>query len=133
MAAQKRLYDILTTFEILRLPTCWRKVMTESEEHDRRFHGSKKIPLCSKQDRLQQKLQAEEKLQSRLLQKLKTGENFMDTLNLKITKALTAIYEMEAESADWNRLYDNFNVHNYCYVDSTGALHDDTMHDPNEF
>jgi hypothetical protein len=39
---------------------------------------------------------------------------------------------MEAEAADWNRLYDYFNVLNYCYVDSTGALHDDTMNDPNE-
>jgi hypothetical protein len=126
IAVQKKLYDILVTFEILRLPTCWRKVMVESEG------ASMNIPLRSQQDRLSRKLQAEEKLKSRLLSKLKAGENFMDTLNLKITKALTAIYEMQEEAADWNRLYDNFNVLNYCYVDSTGALHDDTMHDPDE-
>jgi hypothetical protein len=33
VAVQKKLYNILKTFEILRLPTCWHKVMAESEEN----------------------------------------------------------------------------------------------------
>jgi hypothetical protein len=57
-----------------------------------------------------------------LLEKLKAGKNFMNTLNLKIAKALTNIYEMQEEAADWNRLYDNFNILNYCCVDSVGTL-----------
>lgn len=54
-------------------------------------NGPKKIPLRNKQNHLLKKLWTEEKLQTHLLEALKAGENFMDTLNLKITKELTNI------------------------------------------
>jgi hypothetical protein len=129
---QKKLYNVHVTFEILRLPTCWCKVMAESEMYSGQSNGPKKIPLRNKKNHLLKKLWAEEKLQTHLLETLKAGENFMDTLNLKITKELTNICIMQNEAANWNRLYNNFNVLNYCYVHSVGALHDDTLQPPNE-
>jgi hypothetical protein len=106
--------------------------MTESRTCHECFNEHKRIHLRTKQDRLLKKRRVEENLQNRLLKNLQAGENFMDTLNNKISDALHKIYDMQKEAADWNRLLDNFSVLNYCYVDSMGTLHNDTMHDPNQ-
>lgn len=55
----------------------------------------------------------------------------MDSLDSKLAKAIQNIYDMQSEAAVWNRLNDNFHVLNYCYVDSLGVSHDDTLQHPN--